>query len=100
MLLKNRTPSFVVLVTFVTMFVVQIAIRVFYAPPRGRMPSPMAALTYALTSGLCAWVVWAEIMKARKLPTAGWQWARWIGPLLAAVLAFLIYRLTITVGAQ
>lgn len=100
MLLKNRTPSFVALVAFVTMFVVQIAIRVLHPPPSGRMPLPMDMLIYAITSGVVACLVWADRRKALKRPTAARKWTHWLGLLLLVILALLIYRFTIVIGAQ
>jgi hypothetical protein len=100
MLLKNRTPLFIALVAFVTMFVFQIAIRVLNPPPNGRMPLPMDMLIYAISSGVVAWLVWADRRKALKRPTAARKWAHWLGLLLLVILACLIYRFTFAFGAQ
>ena len=60
MLMKNRTPLFVALVVFVTMFVFLTAVGILMPPLRGRMPSLGSTLISVIGSGSVACLIWVN----------------------------------------
>jgi len=66
MVLKNRTPLFVALVVFVTMFVFLTAVGILMPPLRGRMPSLGPTLIRMVASGGIACLIWMNRRNAAK----------------------------------